>query len=77
MSLDWNTIIPSLIVAAPSTAAAIAAWRAASNTRQMYKLQKEKNDEEKQMQKIETSAKQAVQEKFEEMMRLFARREGQ
>ncbi|MDE0447080.1 MAG: hypothetical protein OXH96_10440 [Spirochaetaceae bacterium] len=48
MQLDWNAIVPALIVAAPSTAAAIAAWRAAHVTHRMVKSQERREKEERE-----------------------------
>ena len=48
VQLDWNAIVPALIVAAPSTAAAIAAWRAAHLTHRMVKSQERREKEERE-----------------------------
>lgn len=59
-TFDWASIVSSLIIAIPSTFAAIAAWRSAKNTLDVLKLQRKKVRQAELDEKIRSVAQETV-----------------
>ena len=61
-TFNWASVVSSLIIATPSTFAAIAAWRSAKNTRDVLKLQHKKDREAELSDKIDSKVQKATQD---------------